>query len=119
MIYFLTIVLFIIGVLLHVMSRISKLRKKFPELAAGDVFLTFFREDWDSLIVSGLVLLGLEVALYIIQVEQGIVLPAWLDTWGMYLFSFVMGYAGQRLVYKYLNTAEGVLERKVENLNQQ
>jgi hypothetical protein len=115
MIYLLTCGLFILGVCFHVMQKIGSLRIKFPELDAVTVFNTFFKQEWDSLLVSALVLACIEVFIFLTRTNQ-YTLPSWFAQWGIYGFSLVMGYAGQRLAYKYLQTAESVLEKKVDNL---
>ena len=56
MIHFLTFLLFIIGVGYHVMQKVMQLRKKFPDFGLKEIFTLFFKEEWDSLIVSFLVL---------------------------------------------------------------
>ena len=113
--YLLTIVLFILGVCFHVMQKIMILKASFPQLKFRDIWNTFFKQEWDSLVVSGLVLCVAEIALFI-AVNNKVTLPNWLDEWGMYLIPLVLGYSGQRIAYKYLQTAEAVLEKKVENL---
>lgn len=114
--YFLITALYLIGVGFHVMLKIMALRKCFPQLKFAEVWNTFFLQEWDSLLVSGLVLSVCIIALFIVH-QNMVTLPAWLDDWGMYFIPIVLGYSGQRIAYKYLATAEGVLERKVENLN--
>lgn len=113
--YFLTTVLMIIGIALHVMSKISALRKRFPELSPKTVLDTFFKEEWDSLIVSGLVLVLAEIILYT-TVSNGVKFAPWFDMYGMYGMAVLWGYAGQRLAYKFLSTGESVLEKKAEQI---
>jgi hypothetical protein len=112
MIYFLTTTVFVIGVLFHVMVKINGLRTKFPTLTFKTVWTTFFSEEWNTLIASVLVLAVTELAIFIIN-YQGIVIPEWLN-WGIYPIALLMGYQGQRIIYKYLNTASDALERKAE-----
>ena len=114
MIYFLTTTVFVIGVLFHVMVKINGLRTKFPTLTFKTVWTTFFSEEWNTLIASVLVLAVTELAIFIIN-YQGIVIPEWLN-WGIYPIALLMGYQGQRIIYKYLNTASDALERKAEEV---
>ena len=86
--YLLTIVLFILGVCFHVMQKIMILKASFPQLKFGDIWQTFFKQEWDSLVVSGLVLCVAEIALFI-AVNNKVTLPNWLDEWGMYLIPLV------------------------------
>lgn len=118
MIYFLTTILFILGVGFHVTSIIEKLRKKFPEFGLKEIVDTYFKEEWNTLIRSFLVLSTYELALFIIHMAQA-KMPPWWDKYLVpYVLAIVLGYCGQRIIYKYLSTAEGVLERKAENINQ-
>jgi hypothetical protein len=103
MIYLLTTVVFILGVFLHIMIKITSYKKTFPTLSFGAIWATFFKEEWDSLLVSLVILVLVEVTIYIIN-YVGIEVPIWMD-WGIYLIALVMGYQGQRLAYKFLNTA--------------
>jgi hypothetical protein len=118
MIYILTIALFISGVMLNVMEKVRGLRDKFPQLEFGDVWKTFFKQEWDSLMVSAIVLGTCQVMIFVSRTNHW-KYPLWLEGWGIYLMAIVLGYAGQRLAYKYLKTSEGVLEKKIENLNSQ
>lgn len=112
MIYLLTTVVFILGVLLHVMIKITGYKKTFPTLSFGAIWGTFFKEEWDSLIVSGILLMVVEVAIFIIN-YVGVVVPEWME-WGIYVIAMLLGYQGQRLAYKFLNTAVDALEKKAE-----
>ena len=112
MIYLLTTVVFLLGVLLHIMIKVTGYKKAFPTLTFGSIWNTFFKEEWDSLMVSGIVLLIVEVAIYIIN-YVGVPVPEWME-WGIYVISMLMGYQGQRLAYKFLNTAVDALEKKAD-----
>lgn len=113
--YKLTILLMIIGIMYHVMGEIKKLRKKFPILGFKQVWSTFFGQEWDSLMVSGLGVIVFELLLYAVRYNH-VVLPLWIDSIGLYALAALWGYAGQRLAYKILNTSETVLEKKVEQI---
>ena len=91
-------------------------KKNFPTLVFSSIWGTFLKEEWDSLMISGLILITLNVFLYI-KFYNGWIFPDWLENWGMYLFTLIMGYAGQRLAYKYLGTAEKALERRIDKFN--
>lgn len=113
--YFLTTILFLLGVAFHVMGKVKDLKVKFPDLHRSMIWKTFFEQEWDSLVVSGLVLIATEMALFI-SVYNEVKLPAWVDMWGMYVISVVAGYAGQRIAYVYLGTAEDFLRKKADQL---
>src|SRR6187402_1148876 len=114
MIYFLTILSLFIGVMFHVMVKIMGYKKQFPTLGFVTIWKTFFKEEWDSLIVSGLVISVVELAIFIINYQQ-IDIPAWLQ-WGIFPIALLMGYQGQRIAYKFLNTASDALEKKAETI---
>lgn len=113
--YLLTTVLFCLGVGFHVMQKVMTLKNSFTQFSFQSIWQTFFKQEWDSLVVSLLVLCVVEIALFI-SYNNSVKFPPWLDEWGMYLIPLVLGYSGQRIAYKYLQTAEGVLEKRVENL---
>lgn len=112
--YILIAIIFALGVGYHIMQKVISYKKQFPALKRREIFATFFREEWDSLIVSGLVLSTMELAMFIID-KTNKTLPVWITNWGMWVLPLIMGYAGQRIAYKWLGTASEVLERKVEN----
>lgn len=101
------------GVGFHVMQKIGSLRAKFPQLKPGEIWSTFFANEWDSLIVSGLVAAGLQFAYYIVEYNE-VNLPAWFIDWGIFIFYAVVNYSGQRLAYKFLNSSEKALADKIE-----
>lgn len=114
MTYILTTLLFILGVGYHVMQIVMGLRKKFPQFGFREIFGSFFNQEWDSLIRSLLVLCTYELGLFIIGMT-GIHMPVWWEKYlVVYVLALVLGYAGQRIAYKYLGTAADVLEKKSE-----
>lgn len=102
--------------MLDIMRGIKNLRVKFPTFHKKEIVDTFYSEEWDSLIVSGIVVCALELTLFIIRYNE-IVLPDWLENGGIYAFSAVISYSGQRLAYKILGTSEKVLGDKVDKMN--
>ena len=112
MIYFLTTVSLLFGVLFHIMVKVMGYKKTFPTLSFKSIWGTFFKEEWDSLMVSAIILGVVELAIFIINYQQ-ITIPDWMQ-WGIYPISLLMGYQGQRIAYKFLNTASDALERKAE-----
>lgn len=113
--YVLVLIIFCLGVGFHIMQKIITLRVKFHEFGFSQIFGTFFKEEWDSLMVSALVLSALELALFITDVTHKI-LPSWVTNWGMWVLPLVLGYAGQRIAYKWLGTAAEELEKKAEEI---
>ena len=116
--YILIAILYLLGVGYHVMQKIAAIRVKFPEAPPSMVFSTFLREEWNTLIVSALGLITIEI-FWVIAHNQGWKLPDWIHNWGgIYLLAIVSGYSLQRFVYKLLGTAEGVISRKVEQMGE-
>jgi hypothetical protein len=111
--YTLILILQFLGIGFHVMQKISILGDKFPEKTIGDIQAIFWKQDYDTLIVSALVLLLNLVAHYIVGEYTDI--PS-IKYYHLYSFgiALVLGYAGQRIIYKYLGTAEKFLDRKIE-----
>jgi hypothetical protein len=114
MIYILTTVCQLLGVFFHVMIKVAGYKKQFPTLSFKLIWGTFFKEEWDSLIRSVGILCLVELSIFIIN-YQNITIPEWLQ-WGIYPISLLMGYQGQRILYKYLNTASDALEKKAETI---
>lgn len=115
MIYVLTTICLLLGVLFHAMVKVTGYKKKFPELTFRTIWKVFLKEEWDSLLVSALVLFVVQLTIYIINWQQ-ILIPDWLN-WGIYPIALVLGYQGQRIAYKFLNTATEVLEKRAESIN--
>jgi len=115
MIYILTTCCIVLGICYHVMQKIRSLRIKFPLFQASKIWTTFFGEEWDTLIVSFLSWVVFELATYI-TIYNNVKLPMWFTNWAVFILAAVWGYAGQRLAYKYLGTAENVLNKNVDDL---
>lgn len=114
--YVLISVVFVLGTAFHVMQKVMTLRKKFPTLGFGKIWGTFIGEEWDSLMVSTLLLAVVNLFLYIKFYNEW-VFPAWLENWGLYTITLVVGYSGQRIAYRYLGTAEKVLEKRADSID--
>src|SRR5687768_10624743 len=54
--YLLILILQLLGIGFHVMQKIVSLGDKFPTENRTGIFGIFMKEDWDTLVVSGLVL---------------------------------------------------------------
>lgn len=112
--YLLIVILQFIGCGLHVAQKVFELDKKFADDSLADVFNEFLKSDRVTLIVSGLVLLLNIVVHYIIDAYTDFSNIEYYDLYS-FAVAFVLGYAGQRLIYKYLGKAEEVLNKKVES----
>lgn len=105
-------ILYLIGVGFDAMAKVKKFKKLFPKLKFKEIWHTYFVEEWDSLITSGLGLFVIQIA-WVLLHKNKVPLPAWMhDYGGIFGIALLSGYALQRLIYKALGTAEGVLEKK-------
>lgn len=117
MIYILTIALFLLGVGFQVSQTMDKLKRKFPQFKLKEIFHTYLVEEWNVLIRSFLVICTYELFLFIVAKSE-VKMPVWWEKYlAVYGLSLVLGYAGQRLIYKYLGTAEQVLSDKADKVN--
>ncbi|WP_430897612.1 MULTISPECIES: hypothetical protein [unclassified Paraflavitalea] len=107
--------LFIIGMLLYIMFVVRDIRKKFPDFGFRQVFGIFLKQDWDTLIVSGLVMILSLLGIVIIQ-HYKIKLPIWFDSWGKYVFILVSGFAGHWLIYSFLGTSAKWIQRNIDKI---
>ncbi len=107
--------LYIIGVGYDVMKQIGKLRIKYPSLGFGEVWKTFFKEEWNTLMVSALGLCTVQI-LWFLAHYKNIPLPTWLHDWGVYLIVLFSGYALNRYIYSLLGTTEKVLDKRIEDI---
>jgi hypothetical protein len=112
--YLLIIALQLIGISLHIMQKIGELDDKHPTKPLSEIRIIFWREDYNTVIVSGIVLLLNLIVHYILSAYSTISTVKHYHLWA-FGFAFVLGYAGQRLIYRYLGTAEKYLNKKVEN----
>jgi hypothetical protein len=114
--YLLIFVLQLLGIGFHVMQKIMKIGDSFPEKTRKEIFDTFFKEDWDTLCVSALVLVLDELTYFIID-RYTPDFRSSINYYVLYAFglAFVLGYSGQRLAYKWLGSAEKVLDSKFDN----
>ena len=115
--YLLIIILQLIGIAAHAFQKIAIIRKNHPEKHFNLIVQSFWFEDWNTLAFSVVVGLPLDLVGHYIVLNYG---PDWIIKGEYYeLSSFglalLIGYAGQRLIYKYLGTAENYLDKQVAN----
>ena len=114
--YLLIFILQVLGIGLNVAKKVLQIDKKSPDDSLGEVILVFWNSDRITIFISTLVLVFNLVAHYIIgnYAESITEIPYYeLISFGI---AFVLGYAGQNLIYKYLGTAEQVLDKKADVL---
>lgn len=115
--YVIVFILQALGISLSATQKMLELDRKFPDDSLSDVINLFLREDRITLIISGIILIFNLVAHYI--VDSYTELPLVVEYYPIWAFgiSFVLGYAGQRIIYKYLGKAEGLLMKKADKLD--
>jgi TRAP-type uncharacterized transport system fused permease subunit len=112
--YILITILQILGVGFHAAQKVAIIRTRKPEKKFKEIIQIFWHEDWNTFFVSGLVVVLNLVAHFIVlnYFPETITEHEWY-----YPVSFgialVLGYAGQRMIYKYLGTAETFLNKQV------
>jgi ABC-type Fe3+ transport system permease subunit len=114
----------IVGILCHVAQKIVQFDRASPEKTRKEIVDLFFENEWSSLASSGVFLFlhllihgasdyynwlnGTEfIALF------GLMIPMTALSLGIAL---VIGYAGQRIVYKYLGNMEAVLNKTADKI---
>lgn len=113
--YLLVFILQLLGIGFHVGQKIVSLGNTYPQKTWKEILTVFFSEDWDTLFISALVLILNECAHFIIDGYAHYL----TEYPNFYLYSFgtalLLGYAGQRLVYKFFGSAEKFLGNQIDN----
>lgn len=103
------------GISLHCMQKIKDLDNKFPDMSTNEIVSTFWENDKFTLWISGIVLwinILAHLIIHLYTPDVILMIPHFI-LWA-FLVAFVLGYAGQRLVYKFLGTAESVINKQIE-----
>lgn len=109
--YILIGILYVMGVGFNVSQKLSKLQTKFPSFSRKEIIHTFKNEEWNTMVVSFLGLVTVQ-SLWFAAHYENVTLPAWLHGFAVYPVAMVVGYAIQRIIYKYLGTSESALMSK-------
>lgn len=124
--YVLIIIFQVLGFGFKCGQQITLLRKKYPQKSPKEVNNAFWFEDWNTFIMSGVVL-GTDLATHYVISKLGIdwsqtfTLLGVLLTWeAVYLvfsvgIAIVLGYKGQDLIYKWLGSAADRLDKEVSS----
>lgn len=112
--YILIIALQVIGCGLHVAQKLFELDKKYDDDSLLEIFNQFLKSDRVTLAMSFFVLCLNLIVHYIIEGYSDLHL---IKNYDLYSFgiAFILGYAGQRLIYKWLGKAEDSLNKKIDN----
>ena len=110
--YLLIFILQLLGIGFHVMQKVISIGDKHPDKNRSQIFSAFLYEDWDTLMVSALIISLHLVSHYIVENYTTI---REINNYHLYSFglALLLGYAGQRIIYKYLGSAEEFLNKKV------
>lgn len=113
--YLLIIILQLLGIGFHVMQKVRELDKLDPHDSLGHVFSLFWNEDKATLIISGLILVTHVVIHFILDYYNSGITK--IDNYHNYTFAtaIILGYAGQRLIYKAFGKAEAIINSKIDN----
>jgi hypothetical protein len=117
--YLLITVLQIVGGWLHAAQKVAIIKKNQPSKKFNEVLSLFWQEDWNTFCFSMPPILILNLVGHFAMVEYGpesITSHPWYII-GSLALAVVLGYAGQRIVYKYLGTAENVLDKQAAKLS--
>lgn len=114
--YLIIFALQLLGIGFHVMQKVSALGNTFPQKKRKEIFAIFMAEDWDTLLISTLVLFTSEIAHYILHHYAPSLVISY-PNFDLFVFgvSFVLGYAGQSIIYKLLGTAQATIEKKISD----
>jgi hypothetical protein len=122
--YILIIIFQVLGVMYRAGKQVGELKKKYPQADRKHVTDLYFKEDWNVLAMSVVVLLTDLAVHYVVSMlginwTQKFELLGVNLTWGaVYLLfsagiAIVLGYKGQDLIYKWLGTAADRLDKEV------
>lgn len=122
--YFFIFLFQTLGIAASVGQTIHKLDKEVPEKSAREIFGLFLENEWSSLLISGIILITdlsfhLLLNTYFPQWHSAMIHVPILDielpfVVASILASFIIGYAGQWLFYKWLNKGKEYLIKKAE-----
>lgn len=115
--YFLIFLLQLIGIGFHVGQKLKAMDDKYPDKNIRQLLNTFIDEDWITLCISALVIALNLVTHYIIDTYTPDLRNS-VNYYILYTFAIalILGYSGQRIIYKYLGKAEEVLNKKADTI---
>ncbi len=113
--YILITVIYLIGAGFDAMSKVNKVRVKYPDAGFKMVWGTYFKEEWNTLMVTALGLI-LVLLFWFFAHYRNIPLPAWINDWGYFALQLLCGYALHRLIFISLGTFESVVAKKIQGI---
>jgi len=124
--YVLIIIFQALGVMYRAGKQVGELKKEHPESDMKHITDLFFKEDWNVLVMSFVVLLTYLAVHYVVsflEIDWTKKLAFFgidLTLGSVYLLisvgiAIVLGYKGQDLIYKWLGTAADKLDKEVSD----
>ncbi len=104
----------IFGILFHTYIKIDAIDNRRPDDSFWEVLLVFYQENLKSLILSFVILAFTIFIRFVIELHTNLdeTIPYYeLINIGI---SLILGYQGQKIVYKALDKGTGVVERKLD-----
>jgi hypothetical protein len=104
--YILISFLYLLGLGFHAMKKVTGIKEKYPDAGFGAIWATYFKSEWNTLIVASLGLFTINMLWFILHHEE-VKLPGWVhDYGGVYILSLFSGYWLHMGIYKILGTLE-------------
>ena len=117
--YLLIFILQAIGISLSVLQKIKAIDLKYPDFSKHQIWIVFWDEDWTTLFGSAIVLCLNLVVHFVLKTYTPDFESITMMGVPYIIFAFavalVLGWGGQRLIYKWLGSAEKALDKKVED----
>ena len=110
--YVIITALYILGLAYHAMKVVSVVKAVHKESSFAQVWSTYFKSEWNTLMVAGLGLITVNIIWYALH-RAGVQLPDWLHEYGgIYIGSVFLGYWLHRGIYAILGTLEQKAEQR-------
>jgi ABC-type Fe3+ transport system permease subunit len=128
--YLIIIAFQILGIGFHVSTKIIGIRSRNVGYKIKEVLQIFIDEDWNTLFMSGWVLLFDLLVHFVINYyapdfhKRLVSIPLFISNAVLivpvvvlsFAVAFLLGYGGQRIIYKYLGTAEKFISNKADKI---
>lgn len=111
--YILIFATYFIGASYRTLKGIANLRKKFPDFTMKKITNTYFGEEWNTMIATGIGLIAVELTFFILQYKHVVLSGVYGSWWFMYVASAFFGWGGDKLAYKYFGSTEETLNREM------
>lgn len=105
----------LLGVSLHVLQKVFELDKLLPDDTIADVFKMFWKQDKVTVLISAVITVAFGV-FYFVTTEYAPKSVSGYEYLDLIFFglSFVIGYGGQNIVYKFLGKSVEFANKKID-----